>query len=341
MDFPQGIPMPDRLTKQEILDILIREEYGKLPPEPTEITAREVSCDNSFCRGMAQLKSVILDIKMGEKEFSFPVKYVKSKSDEVRPCIILINFRPDVPDRYLPAEEIFDSGHNILSFCYNDITNDRPDFSDGLSGILYPFGNRPEDAPGKISMWCWAALRVMDYAMTLDDIDKAHITVAGHSRLGKTALLAGAMDERFFCAYSNDSGCSGAAISREKTGERIEDICRMFSYWFKDSYKQYINNEDSLPFDQHFLLCANLPHRVYVASAEGDWWADPESEYKSCLLAESYFKNNGYESCLKPQMPSAGEYQHDGYIGHHIRRDGHYLSRDDWNIFLKYLKKHY
>ena len=86
-------------------------------------------------------------------------------------------------------------------------------------------------------MWAWAAQRVMDYAITLDCLNKNRGTVCGHSRLGKTALLAAATDERFFCAYSNDSGCGGAAISRKKDGEKINDICKAFPYWFCDNYK--------------------------------------------------------------------------------------------------------
>ena len=89
-----------------------------------------------------------------------------------------------------------------------------------LPFILYKDGKRKPNDAGKIAMWAWAAQRVMDYAQTLVDVlDLKNGVVCGHSRLGKTALLAAATDERFAFVYSNNSGCSGAAVTRKKQGE--------------------------------------------------------------------------------------------------------------------------
>lgn len=41
--------------------------------------------------------------------------------------------------------------------------------------------------PGKIALWAWAALRVMDYLQTREYVDLKNVAVVGHSRLGKTA----------------------------------------------------------------------------------------------------------------------------------------------------------
>ena len=72
-----------------------------------------------------------------------------------------------MPDRYIPTEEIIDNGFAVLSFCYNDVTRDNNDFTDGIAGILYENGKRDVDSAGKIAMWAWAAQRVMDYAESL------------------------------------------------------------------------------------------------------------------------------------------------------------------------------
>lgn len=254
------------------------------------------------------------------------------------PCFIHINFRNLVPDRYLPAEEIVDNGYAVLSFCYEDVSSDDGDFTSGLAGLVYPKGRTSKTQCGKIGIWAWAACRVMDYALTRPELDASHISVVGHSRLGKTALLAGALDERFYCAFSNDSGCSGAALARGKRGETIQKICQTFPYWFCGNYKKYAGNESLLPFDQHFLIAANAPHRVYVASAEEDLWADPENEYLSCVAADGYFKAKGLSGFLHPdRLPSVGESFGQGHIGYHLRAGKHYLSREDWQYYIRYL----
>jgi hypothetical protein len=230
-----------------------------------------------------------------------------------------------------------------MTFCYNDVTRDNADFTDGLAGLVYPDGNRAPDACGKLGLWAYAASAVLEYASTLPELDKDRITVTGHSRLGKTALLAGAIDERFYCAISNDSGCGGAALARENTGETIKNIAeKRFPYWFCENYRKYIDNEDAMPFDQHWLIAANLPHRAYVASAEGDLWACPRNEYRSCIAASEYYEAAiGCGFVYTGTHPRVGRCFHKGMIGYHERPGTHYLSREDWAYYIKYLNASY
>lgn len=334
-----NLPMPDDMTKAEIIDLLLKEEYGYLPPKPLDVTAEIVETIDNFAAGKAIHKKINLKCSLENGEFTFPMYYSCPKGENKQyPCFIHINFRDLVPDIYQPTEEIIDAGYAVLSFCYKDVSSDDGDFSNGLAGVVYPDGEQSDEGCGKIGLWAWAAMRVMDYAHTLDEIDKKCISVCGHSRLGKTALLTGALDERFFCAFSNNSGNSGAALSRNNTGETIEVITRVFPYWFCKNYKKYANNENSLPFDQHYLIGANVPHRVYVASALGDEWACPKNEYRSCIGASSYYEKNGLKGFVYAQRePVPGDFFHDGYIGYHMRSGTHYLSREDWQYYIRYI----
>lgn len=256
------------------------------------------------------------------------------------PSFIHVNFRDLIPDEYQPTEELVDAGYATLTYCYKDVSSDDGDFTNGLAGVVYKDGKRGTRDCGKIGLWVWAAIAVLDYAKTLKELDGERISIVGHSRLGKTALLAGALDPSFFCAFSCDSGCSGAAISRENTGETIKNITNTFPFWFCEEYKKYADNETSLPFDQHFLLAANAPHRVYVASAEEDWWACPENEFLSCVEADGYYKAAGCAGFVHSgETPKVGCPLHGGDIGYHIRSGRHYLSREDWGLFIKFLEK--
>ncbi len=105
---------------------------------------------------------------------------------------------------------------------------------------------------------------------------------------GKTALLAGATDERFSIIYSNNSGCGGAALFKDKEGENIELITDNFPYWFCKNFFKYRGCDNEMPFDQHYLTACVAPRKVYVASAEDDKRASPVNEFINCAAVSEY-----------------------------------------------------
>lgn len=124
-------------------------------------------------------------------------------------------------------------------------------------------------------------MRGVDYLVQDADVDAARIADIGHSRLGKAAVWAGANDERIALVISNDSGNTGASLTRENRGETLKSINALFPHWFCTKYKEYGADAASLPVDQHLLLACIAPRRVYVACAEGDLWADPQGAWNS------------------------------------------------------------
>ena len=349
----QKLPKPDGLDRTQLLNLLLSEEYGFLPPAPVSVTAGEEEEDRAFCAGKAVLKKLRLNCDTGNGIFSFPVTLMypvwagqpgKAEAGEKEgkpvPCFIYISFTDRIPDLSFPAEEILDNGFAVLHFCYQDVTSDDGDFANGLAGVIYPDGNREKTQCGKIGLWAWAASRVMDYAVTLPQIDHERVGIVGHSRLGKTALLAGALDERFFCTFANDSGCSGAALARGTKGETVGEIYGKFPFWFCENYGAWAEKEEAMPFDQHFLLAAIAPRRVYAAGASEDIWADPQSEYLSCIAADGYHRAAGQPGFLHPDRdPVPGDCFAQGSIGYHLRAGTHYLSRQDWGYFMEYMKR--
>lgn len=332
--------LPPLKSREEMLDIMQKEVYGYIPKSPDEIKF-EVSENliENFCAGKATYHKVMTVCKIGEKTFSFPFYVALPANNEKHPFFVHINFRDNQPDRYQPTEEIIDNGFAVLSFNYNDVTTDNGDFTNGLAGVLFPDGVRNKSADsGKIAMWAWAAMRVLDFSYTLPDkLDLSRAVVCGHSRLGKTALLAAALDERFAFAYSNDSGCSGSAITRGKQGENVKIISTVFPYWFCENYKKYADNEDNMPFDQHYLIASIAPRKVLIGSATEDAWADPVSEQLCCFAVSSAFKK---EFVCPNRKAEAGEAFLEGDIGYHIRKGRHYFSREDWHKLIKFVNIH-
>ena len=248
------------------------------------------------------------------------------------------------PHKYLPIEEITDQGFAILVVCYKDIVNDNHfgDYSDGLAKAFGTDNPRKPDEWGKIGMWAYGASRILDYLLTRDDIDSAHTAVIGHSRLGKTALWAGAQDERFWCTVSNNSGYGGAASSKHGTGERVSDFIRVGSWdWYCENFKEYADEkEDHKPYDQSYLLALVAPRLLCVGSAEMDRGADPTSEFLTTVHASSAWELLGEKGLIVPdRLPIPGDHFSAGKIGYHLRPYQHFFSRQDWNTYIRFLNE--
>ncbi len=325
--------------REEMLDILCREEYGYSPKKPETVKGEIVETVDRIASGHAILEKINISFEAEKGEFSFPINFIYPKNKKNVPTFILINFRPDVYDMYYPLEEIIDNGFALVVVNYKDVTSDDTDFTNGIAAMYSR--NNPDTDWGKIAMWAFAASRVLDYLETRDEVDKNNVSVIGHSRLGKTALWCSAQDERFKFAFSNNSGCSGAAYERIKHGnsETIEAITRVFPYWFCENFKKYVGREDERPFDQHFLIALTCPRYVGVGSASLDFWADQYSEQLSCIGASpawKLFERKGFVG--KDEPAEIGEHFMEGDIAYHLRDGIHFLGRQDWLNYMAFVR---
>lgn len=332
--------IPKLLPREQMLSIMLENVYGYIPPKPDNISFDvKKNIIPNFCAGKAICNKITATCELGGRIFSFPFYATLPEDGKKYPFFVHINFRPDIPDRYQPTEELIDNGFAVFTLYYKDVTNDDNDFTSGLAGILYPDGIRKNNTdPGKLAMWAWASHRVMDYAETLSDkLDLNNAIVCGHSRLGKTALLAAATDERFAFSYSNDSGCSGAAIARGTRGETVKRIGEVFPFWFCENYLKFADKEYDMPFDQHYLVASIAPRKVLIGSASEDLWADPIAEQLCCFAASDAFEK-GF--ICPDREANIGEEFFDGDIGYHLRKGLHYFGREDWNKLIKFVNQH-
>ncbi len=246
-----------------------------------------------------------------------------------------------------PADMINQRGYALITAYYGDIDPDFDDgFQNGIHGLMPEFiaSLPPERRPGSIAAWAYGLSCILDAITNTPDlgIDVSRVAVLGHSRLGKTALWAGATDPRFALVVSNDSGCGGAALSRRAVGETVGRINSSFPHWFCDGFEQYNENESSLPVDSHELIALAAPRPIAVGSATNDTWADPLGEFLAARNASPVYELLGLPGLLDdqghlPDQPPAPDHAYSsGTISYHLRDGGHDLAKEDWQCYLDF-----
>jgi hypothetical protein len=363
--------------RPEILKLFTDKVYGRVPGELgfSEIKVWE-SADNAL-DGLARRKQLSLFFRKDGQNLEVNVLMYLPKNVEKVPVFLAYNFNgnhtickdpnirlteswvannPSVgiinnqvteqsrgsDSQSWPVEDIIKAGYGLVTVYYGDIDPDKDDFSDGIHPFFYRKGqtNPEPDEWGSIAAWSWGLSRVMDYLEQEPLVDPKKVAVLGHSRLGKTALWAGATDLRFAMVISNESGCGGAALSRRKFGETVLLINTTFPHWFCDNFLEYNDHEELLPVDQHMLLAMIAPRPLYVASAEDDKWADPRGEFLSAKYASAVYELLGLQGLPVKEMP---EVNHPvmGTIGYHIRTGKHNLTSYDWDQYILFANKYF
>jgi len=234
-------------------------------------------------------------------------------------------------------KQSIDRGYAVATAYSGDLDPDKPDFTDGAHPHFLKAGQtKPaDDEWGCIAAWAWGISRIVDYLVTDADLNPRRIAVVGHSRLGKTAILAAAFDERIALAIPHQAGCGGTAPSRSTEGESVAQINDRFPHWFCGNFKQFNQQIEKLPFDQHCLAALVAPRPLLYTNAVEDEWANPQGQFKMLLAAEPVYRLLEAGGLEDRTMPEVGRLS-PGQLGFQIRPGKHSMTREDWQVFLDY-----
>jgi hypothetical protein len=185
----------------------------------------------------------------------------------------------------------------------------------------------PEATFGVLSVWAWAFHRVIDALLTLPEVKKDAIAITGHSRGGKTVLLAGATDERIALTNPNNSGIGGAGLHRLK-GPKSERVDCFYGsgniFWFGQGFKDLRHKDGKFPYDQHWLHALVAPRMLLVTDAYGDFEANPPGTYAALQASRKAWDLLG-----EPTK-----------IGWSFREGGHAHTLEDYTALLDFMDVH-
>jgi len=334
--------------RAKTLEVFANEVYGKVPSGKV---ASEWALDR---------ESLILEGKVSRREYVLTLggqlkvralTYIPVTGKKV-PAVLGLNFggnhtiesdewitksndeeRGKAVGRW-PVKLITEAGFALITIHCDDVDPDKDDgFKNGVHALFSE--ERTASSWGTIAGWAWGLSRVLDHLSEVVEIDESKVAVIGHSRLGKTALWAGASDERFAMVISNNSGCGGAALSKRKHGETVGRINKTFPHWFAGNFKKYDDKEEALPVDQDELIACIAPRPVYVASASEDDWADPEGEFLALKGAASVYALWQESPFQAESWPKPGEAVGAKHMRYHLREGKHDITAWDWERYLK------
>jgi hypothetical protein len=351
--------------------------YGYFPPPPDAVTSRVDRTDPAALGGKATLKEITIAFGPPAAPKIRLLLVVPNKRTGPAPVILGLNFNGNhtvladpaiaLPEGWVPnganaknnrateagrgadakgwaIENSIDRGYAIATFYHGDIDPDRNDFTDGI----HPFYFKPgQTAPGpndwgSIAAWAWGLSRAADTLVTDRDLDANRIAVYGHSRNGKTALLAGAFDDRFALVFPHQAGCGGSAPSRTQNpkAETTKRINKVFPHWFNNTFHRFDDQPERLPFDQHGLVAICAPRPVLFTNGILDQWANPAGQFDMLKAADPVYRLLGAGGLDATEMPPIGTPSM-GTLGYCIREGSHTCNVDYWNVILDFADRHF
>lgn len=333
-----------KFSRGQTLGTILKAEYGYVDETGLEVVVSDVTDEKTdvdygyfFCGKATHTALEFALTKNGRTATFICDLFIPTRVKEYK-TVVHLDFMRMLPTKYCPVEELMDGGLAIAHLYYKEIASDDNDFSNGIAPL---FVDRNDlDSAGKLTLWSFAATLVGRYLISRGYAAKETLYVAGHSRLGKTALLTAARDENFAGCMVNCSGCCGAAISRDKRGETVPAIINVFPFWFTPRFDEtYKGGIDGMPFDQHFLMASVAPRKVFVVAASEDDWADTDAQYLCCEVAGEAYKEYGLTG-LTPMKsrPAEGDRNDTGEIKFFHRVGPHFFSREDWKFYIKCLQ---
>ena len=352
MRFLDGTPVESEeqwaRRRREILGLFETAMYGQMPEAAREKVEYRIRPGDE-----KQIREMEITVRRKGKEASFTV-LVTLPEQPVPGTACFLEYCPFFwsGKRLISPNSKIAAGRGYAAIQYDPtaVASDD-DHQQGAYYVLYPSGENGERQDGVLLAWAWGASRILD-ALEAGaghelGIDPGKCMVAGVSRYGKSAAVAGAYDERFRVTIPSCSGAGGVAVYRMDNHGKIYDLSSLEGpeawenesinepfdnlkggegYWFCPNFTRTGSAED-LPVDQH-MLCALAAgkdrHLIIVTGIISEGWSNTEGQ---CLAY----------AASQPVWDLLGAGDQNNMI---IHLDGHAILPSDMEYILDYCDIH-
>ena len=279
----------NRQRRPEIMRLYETEIFGRVPSNAPKVTWDVKGTDPAARGGAALMKEIVGTAGSGPNAVHIRVTlFTPARANGPVPVILIANFGGGATPARAGggvqlgdppvAADILARGWGYAMVGYQDIQPDRLNaLNEGVIGLTLGSGQTEPgpDGWGSITAWAWGVSRIIDYLETDKSVNAKQIALQGHSRLGKAALWASALDDRIKVVYASCSGEMGAALSRRDWGETVDDMAQNFPWWFAGNFQKYAGRWNDMPVDAHMLIALSAPRPVFITGGTTDQWADP------------------------------------------------------------------
>ena len=347
-----------RQRRPEILKLYDTEIYGRVPKRAPKVKWEVVETDSPALEGAAARRRIVGRIGGTDGPTVNVALYLPADATARVPVLLHMQFfggtrtnvntgastntlRPGFSENG-PLTNILARGYGYATFRYTEIEGDSRTNNLNLVRKLALARDQTQPAAdewGTITAWAWGASRVLDYLETDRAVDAKRVAIIGHSRLGKTALWAGARDLRFALVFSSCSGEMGAALARRDFGETVDDMAANFPWQFAGNFQKYSSHWNEMPVDAHMLIALSAPRPVFITGGTQDQWADPHGMFLAEVAAGPVYSLLGKRDLGTTEM-SLDTPLTAGDLGFHYHTGGHNITPEDWKAFLDFADRH-
>ncbi len=365
---PDLVPGFDRAAARQTLE---DELYGPWPGDlPFEITSRKMIAED-YLEGRGTLEEVMVKIGDGDGARTFPVVLALPNIAKDRPVPLIISQTfsgncsafPGLPlsngnggtctgeefggwqgwvatqifGTYIalvPAERYLDAGFAYASFAGWSFVPDSKNNGPAIMGAM----DADTQPTSTLMAWAYAFHAVANLFGADERLDETSISALGHSRYGKSALIALAWSDDVAAAIAHQSGFAGAASSRDPSGETLARMAKSYPHWLRPGLSEDLEAGTELTLDQHYLLALSSPKPMFLGNGRRDVWSGPNSTYRMALAANAIYEADGAQGLTGQSMR---DFDPAAEISYWLRVGGHSVVSEDIDAFIAFKSAHF